>query len=133
VKRTRSFTSPDQLPELLDLAAETAKPAGLSDALIFKAQVVLEELFTNIFRHGYRERGGTVEVALETEGRGMLLRVADWGPPFDPLSEPAPDLRKRFAEGLPGGAGLVLVRSMVANPRYTREEDCNVLRLRVEE
>jgi anti-sigma regulatory factor (Ser/Thr protein kinase) len=132
VKLTRSFTAADQLPELLDLAAETARAAGLPDALAFKAQVVLEELFVNIFMHAYAGQGGTAEITLEAQGGRLLLSVADCGPPFDPLSAAETDLRKRFEQGVPGGAGLALVRNMVADARYVREKNRNILHLCVE-
>jgi sigma-B regulation protein RsbU (phosphoserine phosphatase) len=131
VKLTRSFRSLEQLPDLLDLAAESAKSAGLSEALAFKVQVVLEELFVNIFKHAYQGGEGLAEITLETAEDGMLLRFEDWGPPFDPLAAAPPDLQKRFELGIPGGAGLVLVRSMGENPRYARGEGRNILELRV--
>jgi sigma-B regulation protein RsbU (phosphoserine phosphatase) len=131
VKLTRSFRSLDELPDLLDFAAESAKSAGFSETLAFKAQVVLEELFVNIFKHAYQGGEGRAEVALETTGDGMFLRFEDWGPPFDPLAAAPPDLQKRFELGIPGGAGLVLVRSMSENSRYARREGRNILELRL--
>jgi anti-sigma regulatory factor (Ser/Thr protein kinase) len=133
VKRTRSFTRLDQLPELLDFAAETAQPAGIPESLIFRTQVVLEEIFVNIFKHAYQGKDGPVEVVLEAEEGSVSLRVTDWGPPFDPLSAQTPDLSKRLAEGVPGGAGLVLVRGMAVDTRYIREGSGNILSLRVKE
>jgi anti-sigma regulatory factor (Ser/Thr protein kinase) len=131
VKLTRSFTSLEQLPDLLDLAAESARRAGFPEAVAFKAQVVLEELFVNIFKHAYQDGEGKAEITLEMRKDGMFLRLEDWGPPFDPLAAEIPDLAKRFDLGIPGGAGLLLVRDMGENPRYAREGGRNILELRV--
>jgi anti-sigma regulatory factor (Ser/Thr protein kinase) len=131
VKLTRSFRSLGELPDLLDFAAESAKSAGFSETLAFKAQVVLEELFVNIFNHAYQGGEGRAEVSLETTKSGMLLRLEDWGPPFDPLAVASTDLQKNFDLGIPGGAGLVLVRSMSENPRYVRRNGRNILELRL--
>ena len=127
----RVFTSFSQLPELLDLAEDDCRRAGLPDALAFNAQVVLEELFVNIFKHAYQDRDGPVEVTLKTEKTALFIQVADQGPAFDPLTAETPDLEQRFADGLPGGAGLVLLRAMARDLRYARREDRNILEMRI--
>ena len=128
---TRVFTSLEQLPELLDLAEETCRQAGLPGSLAFRAQVVLEEIFVNIFKHAYQGRGGLVRVTLRTEKESLGLRVEDQGPAFDPLARETPDLQTRFTQGIPGGAGLVLLRSMAQDLRYSRREECNILEMRI--
>jgi anti-sigma regulatory factor (Ser/Thr protein kinase) len=127
----RVFTSLNELPELLDLAEETCRLAGLPDSLAFKAQVVLEELLANIFKHAYQGSPGPVEITLETERSVLFMRVADHGPAFDPLTKETPELQKRFADGIPGGAGLVLLRSMAQDLRYTRTDKYNILEMRI--
>ena len=126
----RVFSSLSELPELLDLAEETCRRAGLPDSLAFKAQVVLEELFVNICKHAYQNRGGPTEITLEAQHAALFIRVADQGPAFDPLTKETPDLQQRFADGIPGGAGLILLRSMVQDLRYARLDDRNVLEMR---
>ena len=127
----RVFTSLDELPELLELAEESCRQTGLPGSLAFKAQVVLEELFVNIFKHAYQDKQGPAEITLEAEKTALLLRVADQGPAFDPLGKETPDLQKRFADGIPGGAGLVLLRSMAQDLRYTRTDSHNILEMRI--
>ena len=128
----RVFTSLGELPELLDLAEEICR--GMPDSLTFKAQVVLEELFVNIFKHAYQDSGdggGSVEITLEAEQAAVFIRITDQGPAFDPLTAETPDLQKRFADGIPGAAGLVLLRAMVQELRYTRLDGRNILEVRL--
>ena len=127
----RVFTSFNELPELLSLAEELCRDAGLPDSLTFKGQVVLEELFVNIFKHAYQNSKGSVEIILETENAALRIRIADQGPAFDPLAAETPDLQKRFAEGIPGAAGLVLLRAMVQELRYARQDGRNTLEVRI--
>jgi serine/threonine-protein kinase RsbW len=127
----RVFTSVNELPELLDLAEESCRRAGMLDALAFKVQVVLEELFVNIFKHAYQDTGGPAEITLEAEETALFIRVADQGPAFNPLTAEKPDLQKRFVEGIPGGAGLVLLRSMAHDVRYARRDERNILEIRI--
>jgi anti-sigma regulatory factor (Ser/Thr protein kinase) len=127
----RVFTSFSELPALLDFAEEDCRRACLPDSLIFKAQVVLEELFVNIFKHAYQGRDGSVEITLEAEKTALFIRVEDQGPAFDPLAAETSNLEKRFADGIPGGAGLVLLRAMAQDLRYARRNDRNMLEARI--
>ncbi|MCL1916672.1 MAG: ATP-binding protein [Desulfovibrionaceae bacterium] len=127
----RVFFSLSELPVLLDLAEDSCRGAGLPDSLAFKAQVVLEELFVNIFKHAYQDKDGPAEIILKAEKTALFIRVADQGPAFDPLAEEMPDLQQRFAEGIPGGAGLVLLHSMVQDLQYSRLNNRNVLEMRI--
>ena len=131
MEEIRSFASLQELPLLLDMTEAFCRRAGLPEQLTFKAQVVLEELFVNIFLHAYQNEAGQAVITLQDGDGALLLRVEDQGPAFDPLAQRAPDLQKRFTEGLPGGAGLVLLRSMATDMRYTRLADRNVLELRI--
>ncbi|MDR1110992.1 MAG: ATP-binding protein [Deltaproteobacteria bacterium] len=125
------FTSLSELAKLLGLAEEYCRRADLPDSLTFKTQVVLEELFVNTFKHGYQEKEGQAIVTLEAEKEYLFIRYADHAPAFDPLAKETPDLRKRFAEGIPGGAGLVLLRSMTQGLCYFRKEDSNIIEMRI--
>jgi anti-sigma regulatory factor (Ser/Thr protein kinase) len=131
VRLTVSCTVLEQLSDLLALVRESCKRAGLSDGVSFKAQVVLEEFFVNIFRHAYPEGRGRAEFSLEATENEIFLRIEDWGPPFDPLAAEPGDPEERFARGIPGGAGLVLMRKIGQNPRYVREDGRNIVELRV--
>jgi anti-sigma regulatory factor (Ser/Thr protein kinase) len=127
----RVFTSLSELPALLDLAEQDCRRAGLPDSLAFKAQVVLEELFVNTFKHAYQEAEGPVEITLEVERESLFIRFADQGPAFDPLAAETPDLQKRFADGIPGGAGLILLRSLARELRYFRRDNRNIVEMRI--
>jgi anti-sigma regulatory factor (Ser/Thr protein kinase) len=131
MKETRTFNSLDELPTLLDLTAETARRAGLPESMAFKAQVLLEELFVNIFMHAYQGHSGPVLATLEAGDGGLRLRLEDSGPPFNPLLAEKTDLQKRFAEGKPGGAGLALLRSLAEESAYAREKERNVISFRL--
>ncbi|MDR2502974.1 MAG: ATP-binding protein [Deltaproteobacteria bacterium] len=127
----RVFHSLRELPDLLDLAENVCRRADLPESTAFRAQVVLEELFVNIFKHAYQDGDGPAEITLEAAPEGIWLRVADQGPAFDPLNHKTPDLQKRFEQGVPGGAGLVLLRSMAQELRYSRLADKNILEMRI--
>ena len=58
------------------------------------------------------------------------MLIADDGRPFDPLTEaPEPDLESAIEDRPIGGLGVHLVRTMMDEVRYRREEGKNRLTL----
>jgi anti-sigma regulatory factor (Ser/Thr protein kinase) len=129
IKIVKPQAALDELPDLLALVEEKTRQAKLPEGLIFKAQVVLEEIFVNVVNYAYDGKKGPMEINLQAEQNSLQIRVTDWGKPFNPLQQKQPDLQERFEKGIPGGAGLMLVRTMTASLAYTRIQDRNILDL----
>lgn len=89
-----------------------------------------EEILTNIAKYAF-EPGAmpAAELVLRVTATEALLEFRDLGRPFDPLSQPPPDLDAPLEERSLGGLGLPLVRALVDEARYAREGPANVLRL----
>jgi serine/threonine-protein kinase RsbW len=84
-------------------------------------ELALEEVFTNIIRHGRRPgMVPSVEVSLARITEGITMTIEDDGPEFDPLSQPAPDVTASLAERPVGGLGILLVRQMMDAVSYER-------------
>ena len=93
--------------------------------------VVLDEVLSNIVRHGLRDgREHEICIALAVEPDTVTLTVEDDGPPFDPLAYPQPDLDAELGERSAGGLGIHLVRRLMDDVRYERIEERNRLVLR---
>ncbi|QJT09894.1 ATP-binding protein [Oceanidesulfovibrio marinus] len=81
-----------------------------------------------------------LEVELEflaSEGAGnpgtageFLLRIRDWGQPFDPVQRARPDTSCSLEKRTLGGLGILLVRKMADSVNYRRDEDQNVVDVR---
>lgn len=96
-----------------------AAEARLSDGAATRLQVVVEELITNVLRHGLATQ---VELALEALPDGVDLAVEDDGIAFDPTQPSAfagPDTETG------GGVGLALVRAWSLRWDYVRERERN--------
>lgn len=108
--------------------------AGGSPELRFDLDLVLEELVTNLFKHGAEaERATGIAVVLSVDDRHVLCRFTDDGPPFDPRDVPPPELPPRIEDRRPGGIGLHLVRGVAEIVDYRRAEEKNVLDVRLRE
>lgn len=111
---------------LQDFWSESELP--VAESVMF--QLALEEVFMNVVMHGSRvDRTPRVEVYLALVDGGVTLIVEDDGPPFDPLSLPAPDLTASLEERPVGGLGVFLVRQIMDSVRYQRRGARNQLQM----
>ena len=93
-----------------------------------RMELVLEEVLTNLVHHAYKGRTGDAEVGCEIQPDGTaLLRFTDWGPPFNPLEQSAPDVGAVLEERQVGGLGIHLVRHTADEVSYRRDGEKNVL------
>ncbi len=94
-------------------------------------QVVFDEWLTNIvdYAHAGRE-DASIEVALALSPEQLTAEIQDHGEPFDPLNdsvEPSLDLD---VEDRPiGGLGVHLIRTLMDDLSYRREQERNILRI----
>ncbi len=98
---------------------QAAEAAGLPGKLVFALEVCLEELFTNVIRHGGpgpattgdEELPLSVDLELDLDGEDIALVIEDNGRSFDVSQAPAHPIRRPLEEVMPGGLGMQLIRS----------------------
>jgi serine/threonine-protein kinase RsbW len=94
----------------------------------FKIDLALEEVFTNIVRHGYEDsRPHEIVVWINTDRDRVRIRIDDDGRPFNPLLAPAVDVGAALSERRVGGLGIHLVKRLMDQVRYKRRPDGNQL------
>ena len=111
--------------------------AGIVDELQFqsreKKQILIscDEIFTNISGYAYGESIGKVSVKAEYLPSEQELHIVfcDDGIAFDPLKSGTPDIQSRLAERKVGGLGLFMVKKMMDDVVYVRQDDRNILTL----
>lgn len=104
---------------------------GLASELVFRLTLVLEEIITNAISYGYEDDlEHEILVRLFWQDPNMRIEVEDDGRPFNPLKAPSPDMGKPLAERQVGGLGIHLVREMMDELEYRRENDKNLLILK---
>jgi anti-sigma regulatory factor (Ser/Thr protein kinase) len=104
---------------------------GLADDERARLLVILEELFTNVVKHGYGVQfpAGSVAVTLGWKHGLLTIDFVDDGPPFDPLAHSGLDLDAPAEQRPIGGLGIAIVRAFVDRARYCRKGDRNHLHL----
>ena len=113
-------------PSLHDLVAASIQPPEDE----FEAQTVsaFGEAFNNIAIHSYRAGPpGDIDIEIEADEDGIVIRLMDTGKSFDPASIAPPDMDDM--EDLPeSGMGLFIMRSFMDEVEYSPGSP-NVLRL----
>jgi serine/threonine-protein kinase RsbW len=92
--------------------------------------LVLEELFTNIVTHGYKDRtriGEPIRIALTAKDDRVSVGVSDDGIAFDPLQAATPDLDLDVEDRPIGGLGIHFMRTMMVDLHYARQNERNQL------
>ena len=97
-------------------------------ALTFQVNLVLEELWLNVLNYGHEEGCHEVLIRLVSEDESLTIEITDDGRPFDPLQDaPLPDTAGELGDRHIGGLGIHLVRTMMDELEYRREEGKNRL------
>ena len=111
-------------------ARALAEAAGLPAERIYALDLCIVEMVTNVVDHAYDERPGVIRVDLELGPATAIVTIADDGPPFDPLSQPAPAVLTSLDDATIGGYGIHMVRSTADDCRYERRDGQNVFTAR---
>jgi len=106
---------------------------GITGRPLHHAQLLLEEIVSNVVRHAFHEDGRSpVRVRVGLDSAGVALSVEDEARAFDPsrhAAAPATDLP--LEEWTVGGLGLHLVEQIADEIAYERRGGTNVLTMRL--
>ena len=120
------LASLDQLGRIAAEVEAMGKRECWSPNLVFRANLVLEELLVNIVKHGQGTGIDDFDITLTSEPDRLTIEVVDEGQPFDPVKDaPAPVLTGSLEDRPVGGLGLHLVRSLFDELSYKRKRGKN--------
>jgi anti-sigma regulatory factor (Ser/Thr protein kinase) len=102
--------------------------SGLSESRLADAELCMDELVTNVVRHAWDEADQgprSVTLRVGRVGGEVEITVEDMGRPFDPTAAPIAPIAHSLDEAVPGGRGLMLVRSIAPRVAYERRGGVN--------
>lgn len=121
-----------ELVRVSELANELLECWGAEERVAYATHLALEEVLSNVIRHGYRDGDRhEIEVVLRVRDGVVELEIVDGGCEFDPTRAPEADLHVPLAERRVGGLGIHLLRAFLREIRYERFEGRNFLWLRI--
>jgi anti-sigma regulatory factor (Ser/Thr protein kinase) len=114
--------SHDGVLRLIAFADQVEQHDRLSFDQNYMLRLVIEEIATNVVKHGYgQDTQGIIQLQYAYE-RGVLRVIfRDRGRPFDPREYPDPDLGDDPATRQLGGLGLFLVRDSADELQYSHD------------
>ena len=116
----------DQLERITAIVEDLGEKDDWPPDLIFKVNLVLDELSVNIVN--YQGEASEIEVSLAADAEVVRVEICDDGRPFDPLNDALePDIEAALEDRAIGGLGIHLVREMMDELHYSREDGKNRL------
>lgn len=123
---------PAEIASLLAIRSfveDACAQAGLDDGTSYDIKLAVDEACMNIIQHGYGGMDpGSIIVSLQYGKRKLVVRITDFGHPFEPSEPPEPDPEAMLSDK-PGGLGLYIIYRSVDSVSYEATESGNTLTL----
>lgn len=103
-----------QAAELRRAAAWLHSEAGaraVPEEDIARLDMCLHEAMANILDHSGLTAPAQIALRLQVQARSAVLTIADGGAPYDPTLAATPQRPRTLEDTLPGGLGVVMLRS----------------------
>ena len=122
-------TKLDQLDRIYNAVDELGEAEDWPPGMVYQVKLVLEELGVNIVTHGHdNDPEHEFEIILDSDTDVLTIELRDEGQAFNPLTDcPEPDLESGLDDRPVGGLGIYLVRTMMDELNYRREDNKNIL------
>lgn len=123
------------LDRVFEFTGRFATGAGLEKSVGYAIDLAVEELFTNIVRHG-RPGGGDVSIRVDVDENELVIEIVDDDArPFDITATPEVDVNRPLEQRREGGLGIHLIRRVMDYVNYEYSNGCAriVLKKRLED
>ncbi|MCK4255306.1 ATP-binding protein, partial [candidate division WOR-3 bacterium] len=136
IKKNKSTTiklrnNVSEIDKLRLILSEFGKINNLSQNILFKMNLALEETVTNIIKYAYNDdTEHVILIHISLSGGTLTAEIEDNGKPFNPLNSPKPDINKPIEYRTIGGLGIHIVRNLMDKIEYRRDRNKNFLILR---
>lgn len=119
----------EEFPTVLSAAETYLASHDVPPAALAALMVALDEIVSNALDHGGAAgRIPRITVSFNVGAGQVDGEVTDDGPAFDPLTAAPPDTALSVEDRAIGGLGIHLVRSLMDEVSYRRDEGVNRLR-----
>jgi anti-sigma regulatory factor (Ser/Thr protein kinase) len=120
----------DTIPQLSEFVEIICEEAGVDMTTTMSLNLALEEAVVNVMSYAYPEGAkGSVDIDVISKGSTLQFVISDSGNPFDPTATPDIDTTLSAEERSIGGLGIHLIRQIMDDVSYHRQDGCNILTL----
>ncbi len=103
----------------------------VSNKLLFKINIAIEELFVNIANYAYEKDNDNnlvdISINVDLENKNIIITFVDGGTKFNPISKEDPCINLPAEERKVGGLGIYIVKKTVDKIDYKYIDNKNVL------
>lgn len=119
-----------EISQLEPFMKKLAEAYGISPDVQFQLNLALDEALANSINYAYPGTEGSIILEAETEGNMLVLRLMDYGTPFDPTLQGDVDTTLSVEQRPIGGLGILLIKKMMDDVTYVRQEEKNILTMK---
>ena len=117
----------DELALIAESVEGVAEREDWDFDLVFKVNLVLEEVVLNIMDHGFEDGDEKAcRIELKSDADAVTIAISDRGIAFDPFTEaPDADVDSSMDERKVGGLGVHLIETLMDEHSYRRTDGMN--------
>lgn len=125
--------SVDELGKVQAFTAKLAYEWQLTDKIKFNLDLIFDEIVSNIIFYAYdKEEEQKINIEIESIENFIFLTISDKGKPFNPLIHTNENIQEKNIDNREvGGLGIHFVKQLVDSIEYKREDEKNVLMLKI--
>ncbi len=117
-----------ELLTVKDFVQRVCDSAGCTPKETSNIKLAIDEACSNIIRHAYKDKAdGKIVLEMGIGFADLMIKVIDYGKPFDFRGVKDPDLNHYVDIGKKGGLGIWLIKKVMTDVRYTAFPDHNEL------
>ena len=121
----------NNLSKVREFIQKVTSQNHISNKVIHAIKLAVEEVCTNIIRHGYKgKKKGSIQIEIIIRRTSLTVIIIDQGQTFDPRQVKDPDLFKYVEVGKVGGLGIMMVRKLMDEIDYAVTPRGNEFRLK---
>lgn len=96
----------------------------------YALQLAMDEACTNVIEHGYAGMNpGSLMFDMEIAPTRVVMKITDFGRPFEPYEPELPDAQTVLESDKVGGFGLIFIYKTMDTVDYQTTEEGNILSL----
>lgn len=120
-----------EIPRVAEAVEQFLEAAGTDGLVVFKINLCLDELLTNVIKYGFADDAEhVIDLRLAVADGVLDIELEDDASAFNPLDRPPPDLESGVEVREVGGLGIHFVREIMDRVAYRRAGERNLLTMR---